>query len=369
MLPPRRSSEFWGTSRIRIFITGDQGYVGSVLAPYLLAQGHEVMGIDSGFHAHALLYQDRRLPPPSTAKDIRQLETQDLIGFDAVIHLAGLSNDPLGELMPLLTRDINFSGTLRTAIAARDAGVARFINFSSCAVYGGNCDEAKTELCATKPLTEYARCKLLSEAAIIQLASDSFTVVSMRNATVFGPSPRMRFDLVLNNLAAQAWTSNELELESDGTPWRPLIHIRDLARATAVLLEAPSKLVNRQVFNVGDDCLNHQVHKIATAVSRAFGGCNLRIGSNDCDGRSYRVSFRKFRETFGFACEQDLEMGAEELRQLFSLIKLTQADFESPLFNRLRRIKTLLLLQKVDTNLFWLDQPSNTVETACAIGV
>ena len=328
-------------TEIRVIITGAQGYVGSVLGAYLLALGHEVSGVDSGFYARAVLYGSNGPQPAITYKDVRRLDFRDLSGADAVVHLAGLSNDPVGELLPPLTRDINLGGTLKAAVAAREAGVSRFINFSSCSVYGAAVsDGLLDETCMPSPLTEYARCKLLSEVAINHLATDAFTVVSMRNATVFGPSPRMRFDLVLNNLAARAWTANEIGLLSDGTPWRPLIHVADLACATALLLDAPSSLVNREVFNVGDDRLNHQVRDLAEEVSRVFGCSRVKIGGSSPDTRSYQVSFAKIRATLGFTCEQDVTSGARELLQLFERIELTKEKFESSMFDRLRWMQT-----------------------------
>lgn len=312
-------------------------------------------GIDSGFNSPGVLYEDPHPQPPISFKDVRTLDARDLIGFDAVVHLAGISNDPAGDLVPALTRDINLLGTVRTARAARAAGIARFIHFSSCSVYGAGNDETLDETSPTKPLTEYATCKLMAEHAINRLAGKSFTVVSMRNATVFGPSSRMRFDLVLNNLAACAWTTKAIGLTSDGTPWRPLIHVRDLARATLMMLEAPPALVNRQAFNVGDDRLNYQVQTIATMVSSAFPGCTVTKGSNGADARSYKISFAKVRQALGFTCEHSAEAGAEELRRLFERIDLTRATFESPLFDRLRRVQMLIASRAANDSLFWID--------------
>jgi nucleoside-diphosphate-sugar epimerase len=339
---------------MKILITGSQGYIGSVLGPYLVARGHEVRGLDTGFYAAPLLYEDSSLQPPVVWRDVRELAVEDFAGFDTVIHLAGLSNDPLGELSPDLTRTINLGGTVRAAVAARDAGVGRFIDFSSCSVYGAGGAVARTEDFPTEPLTEYARCKVYAETAVSQLSSESYAVVSMRNSTVFGPSPRMRFDIVLNNLAGLAWTRGEIRLISDGTPWRPMIHVEDLARAAALLAEAPAELVNRQVFNVGDDRFNYQVREIAEAVARAFPGCRLTVGSSGGDDRSYQVSFAKIRERIGFTCEHDIDAGARELRSVFERMKLTAEIFESAYFTRLKRIRSLIDAGALDANLLWL---------------
>jgi nucleoside-diphosphate-sugar epimerase len=290
-------------------------------------------------------------------KDIRHVTVEDFQGFDAVIHLAGLSNDPAGDLNPAVTERINFYGTLRAGVAAREAGVERFINFSSCSVYGACSSEVRTESSPTDPLTEYARCKILSEQALGQLASESFVVVSMRNATVFGPSPRMRFDLVLNNLAGFAWTAGEIRLASDGTPWRPLIHIRDLARATLLLLEAPIGLVNRKVFNVGDDRLNHRVIDIAKCISAEFPGAKLSLGVSRQDDRSYRVCFARLRDVIGFTAEHDLEFGAREMRQICERVALTATTFESVHFTRVSGLRSLIARNAVDEELHWRECP------------
>jgi nucleoside-diphosphate-sugar epimerase len=344
---------------LKILLTGSVGYIGSVLGPYLLAQGHEVTGIDTGFYAAPLFYSEPSPQPAWKAKDVRKLNAEDLYGFDAVIHLAGLCNDPVGALLPAVTQRINLYGTLRTAIAARDAGVARFINFSSCSIYGASGEQLCDESSPIKPLTEYSRCKLLSERALTRIASGSFVVVSMRNATVFGPSPRMRFDLVLNNLAGLAWTTGEIRLTSNGTPWRPMIHVGDLARAAGMLLDAPSNLVNGEVFNVGDDRLNHRVQDIANEVRRAFSHSELTVGGNCQDERSYRVSFRKIRDLVGFASEHDIQCGTKELYQLYERVKLTTETFQSSSFTRVKRLSNLISSGAVDEKLYWRTSPND----------
>lgn len=338
---------------MKIFITGCTGYIGSALGPYLMERGHTVSGIDAGFYAAPLLFSEPASRPGARKADIRLLTAADFEGFDAVVHLAGLSNDPLGQLDPVLTDSINFQGSLHVARTARDAGVSRYLDFSSCSVYGAGGDSPRDESAPVGPLTEYARCKVKTEEAVRPLASDSFSPIFMRNSTVFGTSPRMRFDLVLNNLAGLAFTRREIALLSDGTPWRPLIHILDLCRAAALLLEAPRELVHREVFNVGDDRLNWQVRDIAHAVSRAFPGCRLTVGANGGDNRSYRVSFSKIRETLGFTAEWDLDRGAHELRTCFEQVLLTESTFSGPPFVRIKRIVELIETGRVDSNLFW----------------
>lgn len=350
---------------MKICVTGASGYIGSVLGPYLVARGHEVFGLDAGYYASPLLFTEPEFRPPVRRADIRLLAPADLDGCDAVVHLAGLSNDPLGQLDAALTRSINFQGSLQVARSAREAGASRYLDFSSCSVYGAGGDQARDENCPTDPLTEYARCKVMTEEAVRQLASDSFSPIFMRNSTVFGISPRMRFDLVLNNLAGLAFTRREIALISDGSPWRPLIHILDLCRAATLLLEAPRELVHNEVFNVGDDDMNWQVRDIAQAVSRVFPDCALTIGSNGGDNRSYRVNFRKIRETLAFTAEWDLGRGARELQSCFDQIELTESTFQGPPFVRIKRIVELMESGRVDNELYWRS-PATVKEVAHA---
>jgi nucleoside-diphosphate-sugar epimerase len=343
---------------MKICLTGANGYIGSVLGPYLIARGHDVFGIDAGYYASPLLFTEPAQRPPVRRGDVRLLTPADLQGCHAVVHLAGLSNDPLGQLDPALTRSINFEGSLHVARTAREAGAARYLDFSSCSVYGAGGDQPRDESCPVGPLTEYARCKVLTEEAVRLLASDSFSPIFMRNSTVFGISPRMRFDLVLNNLAGLAFTRREIALISDGTPWRPLIHILDLCRAAALLLEAPRELVHGEVFNIGDDDMNWQVRDIAQAVSRVFPGCALTFGANGGDNRSYRVSFRKIRQTLGFTAESDLASGARELHSCFDQVRLTESTFQSAPFIRTKRIVELIEAGYVDSQLYWRGNPA-----------
>jgi nucleoside-diphosphate-sugar epimerase len=338
---------------MKICVTGASGYIGSVIGPYLIARGHSVAGFDAGFYESPLLFSENAPRPSVTRADIRNLTREDFAGFDAVVHLAGLSNDPLGQLDPILTRSVNFEGSLNVAREAREAGVRRYLDFSSCSVYGAGGDYPRTETSAVGPLTEYARCKVMTETAVRELATVDFSPVIMRNSTVFGASPRMRFDLVLNNLAGLAHTRGEIALVSDGTPWRPLIHILDICRAAALLLEAPRELVHNEVFNVGDDRMNWQVRDIAQAVSCVFPGCKLTVGSSGGDNRSYRVSFAKIRERLGFGAEWDLERGARELKDVFERVQLVETTFLSPPFIRIKRIVELMESGKVDLSLFW----------------
>ena len=292
-------------------------------------------------------------------KDTRQIRAEDFQGVEAVVHMAELSNDPVGQLSPRITHDINHRGSVRVATLARAAGVRRFIYTSSCSVYGVATNEYVTEESPVNPQTAYAECKVLVERDVKALADDHFSPTFLRNATAFGASPRMRFDLVLNNLSGLAWTEREIAVTSDGTPWRPLVHVSDICKAIVCALEAPRALVHNEVFNVGDTAQNYRVKEIAGVVADTFPGCRLRFGSNAPDKRSYRVSFDKINsELPGFRCEWDARRGAEELRELFKSISLAPETFQSRAFTRLGQIKYLLNTGRIDENFFWREQRS-----------
>jgi nucleoside-diphosphate-sugar epimerase len=314
-----------------------------------------VIGVDTGFYRAGWLFNGLAELPRTISKDIRNLDEADLAGVDAVVHLAELSNDPLGQLAPKVTFDINHRGSVRLAELAKRVGVPRFVYTSSCSVYGIATDEDVTEESATHPQTAYAECKTLVERDVGAMADDSFSPTFLRNATAFGASPRMRFDIVLNNLAGVAWTTGEIKMTSDGTPWRPLVHGLDIAKAIACTLEAPLDLVHNEIYNVGDTSQNYQVKDIATAVGDVFTGCKVTFGDSGGDNRSYRVSFEKINSRLpGFACEWSAHRGAEQLHRVFSSIDLSLDDFEGRGFTRLKQLEHLLRTHQVDTSLYWV---------------
>ena len=256
---------------MNVLLTGIDGYIGSVLAPYLMRRGHLVTGLDTGFYREGWLYNDNALQhPPCVNKDMRRITENDLRGFDAIVHLAELSNDPLGQHNPELTYAINHLGTVALANKCKAVGISRFVYTSSCSVYGAGSGDFKTEESETNPQTAYAKCKVLVERDLSVMATDDFSPTFLRNATAYGASPGMRFDLVLNNLCGYAWTTKEIKMTSDGSPWRPLVHVRDIAHAIACALEAPRTIVHNQVFNVGMTAENYQVKEIAEIVADAF---------------------------------------------------------------------------------------------------
>jgi len=340
---------------MKVLVTGTDGYIGVVLAPALLERGHDVVGLDTGFFRDGWLYRaGNAKSPPCLNKDTRQVTVEDLRGFDAVVHLAELSNDPLGQLSTDVTLDINYKGSVGLASKCKAAGVPRFVYSSSCSVYGVGSEEYKTEESPTNPQTAYSNCKVLVERALSEMADDGFSPTCLRNATAYGPSPRMRFDLVLNNLCGWAWTTRQIRMTSDGTPWRPLIHVLDLCEAIACALEAPLDAVHNQVFNVGDNHENYRVREIAEIVSHVFAGCELMLGTSQGDNRSYRVSFDRIHSKLsGFRCRRTAKEGAIELRELFDRIQMARDTFESRAFTRLRQLEYLIKTNQIDNRFFW----------------
>jgi len=339
---------------MKILVTGTEGYLGSLLAPLLLQRGHEVIGVDTGFYKVGWLYNGTELTAKTLNKDIRKITAEDLQGVEAVVHMAELSNDPTGQLSPTITFDINHKGSVRLANLAKAAGVRRFVYMSSCSVYGVATGEDVTEASATNPQTDYAICKTLVERDLQPMADDDFSPTFMRNATAFGASPRMRFDIVLNNLAGLAWTTKEIKMTSDGTPWRPLVHALDIAKAILCALEAPRDVVHNQIFNVGDTAQNYQVKEIAQTVAQVFKGCQLSFGDSGADNRSYRVSFTKINTTLpGFKCDWNAQRGAQQLYDLFQQIDLSDDTFQFRGFTRLKQLEYLIGTQQIDKDFFW----------------
>jgi nucleoside-diphosphate-sugar epimerase len=340
---------------MNVLVTGVEGYIGSVLAPYLAAQGHSITGLDTGFYREGCLYHPESSNFTACInKDLRNITQEDLSGFDAVVHLAELSNDPLGQHNPAVTYSVNHVGSVSLAEKCRTAGIARFVYTSSCSVYGAGSGEYKSEQSETCPQTAYADCKLLVERDVSAMANDDFSPTFLRNATAYGASPRMRFDLVLNNLAGHAWTSNEIKMSSDGSPWRPLVHVSDIARAICCALEAPREVVHNEVFNVGSTSENYRVREIAQIVAETFPRCHLSIGKSDGDHRSYRVCFDKIHSRLpGFKCLYTATVGAQELLELFQRIDMSPDQFNFRAYTRLKQLHYLLSTGQIDEQLRW----------------
>jgi nucleoside-diphosphate-sugar epimerase len=339
---------------MKVLVTGTEGYLGSLLAPILMERGHEITAVDTGFYKVGWLYNGTQLTAKTLNKDIRHITVEDLAGIEAIIHMAELSNDPTGQLSPTITYDINHKGSIRLAELAKQAGVRRFIYMSSCSVYGVASEGDVTEETGVNPQTAYAECKTLVERDLKPMADDNFSPTFMRNATAFGASPRMRFDIVLNNLSGLAWTEKQIKMTSDGTPWRPLVHALDIAKALYCVLEAPRDIIHNQVYNVGDTANNYQVKQIAEIVADVFTGCELSFGDSGADNRSYRVSFEKINTQLpGFKCDWNAERGAKQLFDIFSQIDMTQEVFQSRGFTRLKQLEYLIRTQQIDQDFFW----------------
>jgi nucleoside-diphosphate-sugar epimerase len=341
---------------MRVLITGNLGYVGTVMAPLFKEAGHEVWGYDTGYYGDCILGElgetgvDRQ-----QLKDIREADAGDFEGVDAVVHLAGLSNDPTGELNPGLTEEINLRASIRLAKAARRAGVTRFLFASSCSIYGQSTDGALTEEASFNPLTAYARSKVETEAALAAMAGPDFSPVFLRNATAYGFSPRLRFDVVVNNLTGWAMTTGQVKLMSDGRAWRPLVHVEDMARAFECAMAVPRERLHNQALNVGREEDNHQIRTLAEAVARIVPDCRVTFAEGaSADSRNYNVSFAKIRELLPeFQPRWDVERGIRQLHDAFRRHGLTYDQFAGKDFTRLKQLQHLIDCEQVDPELKW----------------
>jgi nucleoside-diphosphate-sugar epimerase len=338
----------------RVLITGHDGYLGSVMGPCFLAAGYEPVGLDTGYFEPCTLVPDGATIP-WVRKDIRDLTLHDLEGFDAVVHLAALSNDPIGNLNASWTESINFMASVRLAELAKSAGVPRFLFSSSCIMYGMSDAAVVTEESPLDPKTEYARSKVKSESAISQLAGDGFSPTFLRNGTVYGLSPRMRFDTVLNDLLGSAVATGKVVVHSDGKPWRPVVHVQDVARAFIAVLDAPLAVVHNQAFNTGADFLNHQIIDLAEIVVKTVPDSELVVLSQPgADQRTYKTDFSKFARTFpSFEFRRTAKSGAEELYEAFKAIGLNQDAYRDRRFTRLKWLRHLLDTDQLDQSLRW----------------
>jgi nucleoside-diphosphate-sugar epimerase len=335
---------------MRVLLTGYQGYLGTVMAPILQAAGNDVTGLDSGYFADCVLGPEPT-DPPGMRVDLRDVTTDHLRGFDAVIHLAALSNDPLGALAPRITYDINHHASVRLARLAKEAGVQRFLYASTCSVYGAAGQDLVTESAPLRPLTPYAESKVRVEDDVAAIADESFSPVFLRNATAFGFSPRLRADIVLNNLVGHAVLTGDVRVLSDGTPWRPLVHAQDIATAFLLALEAPTDKIHCAAYNVGTESNNLTVAEIAQSVVEVVPGAKLLItGETGADPRSYRVDFSAFRNALGFEAAWSIPDGAAELYKEYVSAGLTSDAFFKK-FTRLPHLEALRAAGILDESL------------------
>lgn len=339
---------------MNVLVTGSEGYIGAVLRDLLLEREHEVTGLDAGYFNDC----DLGTPPtpiPLVQRDLRDITPGDLRGFDAVVHLAALSNDPLGNLAPGLTEEINTGGSVRLAEAAKAAGVRRFVFASSCSLYGQGAAMGLTEEAEANPQTPYAKSKIDFERALSAMASDDFSPTCMRNATAFGFSPRLRLDIVVNNLCGWAFTTGKIAMTSDGSPWRPLVHVKDISRAVVCALEAPREAIHNQAFNVGSTANNLQIRDVAFKVQRQMPDCEVTFGNSDGDTRTYNVDFTKIETRLpGFVrAEVSVDDAITELLGAFKRLAFEEAGFSSRLYTRLKQIKHLQDTGQIDEKLRW----------------
>ena len=344
---------------MHVLVTGDQGYIGSVLVGLLQENGYDVVGLDTGYFA------DNLLKPcldnyPRLTKDIRDIDPSDLEEIDAIIHLAALSNDPLGEFSPKLTHEINANGSIKLAKYARAAGVKRFIFSSSQSMYGisSSDNELEEDDSEKHPVTAYASAKWEAEQVLSTMTSDNFVVTSFRPSTVFGASPRLRCDIVFNNLVASAYTTGKIEIMSDGTPWRPVVHVRDVAKAFIAGLEAPASIVSGKAFNVGIPNGNFTVRDLAEAANRCVPNSELVFTGEHTDSRTYKVSFNRILSDLKdyYKPAWDLDRGGRELVELFNSINFTESQFRGRDTNRLKQLMYLVSKGIIDDSFRFLKQ-------------
>ena len=345
---------------MKVLVTGHKGYIGTILVPMLQEYGHDVYGLDSDLFRNCT-FGTLENNIPEKIKDIRDIEIQDVEGFDAIIHLAGLSNDPLGDLNPQLTFEINHKASVKMAELAKKAGVSRFLYSSSCSNYGASGMDWLTETSPFNPVTPYGESKVLSEKDISKLADDNFHPIFLRNATAYGVSPRLRFDLVLNNLVAWAFTTGKVFLKSDGTSWRPIVHIEDISRAFTALLSAPVEVVHNEAFNIGRNEDNYRIRDIANMVAEVVPNSHVEFSEDHFpDSRNYKVDASKILEKVpAFQPVWNARKGAEELYEAYKKIGLTLEQFEGIKFQRIGHIKYLIQNNVIDNNLFWVGENEN----------
>jgi nucleoside-diphosphate-sugar epimerase len=339
---------------MRVLVTGHKGYIGSVMVPILQAEGHTVVGLDSDLYTNST-YGGGLPEIPEIIKDVRDVEKDDLAGVDAIVHLAGLSNDLLGDLNPELTYEINHGASVRLAAMAKELGVSRFVFASSCSNYGAAGDGMQDENAALNPVTAYAISKVRVERDVKHLADDHFSPVFMRNSTAYGVSPRMRFDLVVNNLVAWAYTTGHILLKSDGSPWRPLVHIEDISLAVVAALAAPRESIHNQFINVGMNSENYQVFQIAEFVKATVPNCEVKFADGaEPDKRNYRVDFSKYARLFpNHPLRWTVPRGVNQIYDSYRKIGLQKDEYEGPKYKRIAQIKHLLSTGQLDETLRW----------------
>jgi nucleoside-diphosphate-sugar epimerase len=345
---------------MRVLVTGSLGYIGTILIPLLQQSGHDVVGLDTDLYRRCTF--SGKLPDVKTIKtDVRDLQKDDLVGYDAIIHLAGLSNDPLGDYRPELTEEINAKATIKLAQLVKAIGIRRFLFASSCSNYGAAGADFLTEKAEFKPVTPYGISKVKVEAALLKMADEKFSPTFIRASTAYGLSPRIRFDLVTNNLTAWAFTTGRVYLKSDGTPWRPIVHVEDISRAYIAALQAPRELIHNEAFNVGTTTENYQIREIADIVKDVVPNCKIEYAPDaGPDKRCYRVDCNKIARVLrDFKPQWTARRGIEQLYEAYKTVGLTLEEFEGPKFKRIAHVKKLMDEGQLDGSLRWTHAEKN----------
>jgi nucleoside-diphosphate-sugar epimerase len=347
---------------MKVLVTGNNGYIGTVMVPMLQAEGFEVTGLDSDLFKECIFGNPSITGAiakiPYLRKDIRDIQRSDLVGFDAIVHLCALSNDPLGNLNPKMTYEINHKASVRLAELAKSAGVERYILSSSCSVYGASTKEIVNEESEPKPVTPYAESKVLAERDISKLAGSDFTPTFLRSSTAYGLSPMLRFDLVVNNFIAWSFTKGKVLLKSDGSAWRPFVHIQDISRAFIAVLHAPREVVHNQIFNVGKDEQNFRIREVAEIAKQTVPGSEIKyVEGAEADERSYRVEFGKIAVALPeFKPQWSVPMGAKQLYEAYKKVGLLLEEFEGPRYRRITHLENSIKSGKVDSTLRWVGE-------------